>query len=175
MSWNSHTGRLSLASCLFTLVASSLFVGLLGVLPFISHYYLYADKNIGLRDNIRRVGYVQKALHEPQQIKLWSADQIHMVLRDPSLKRSEGPMIAWNYHGNLCAIDIYFREGQSKPRYMEFRPLALNNDVQEHFGDADQETLNLYCLQDVLEAQGVETPNSFARRPLPSWDSPYRS
>jgi len=138
-------------------------------------FVLYGDKTLSLSDNYTRIQAIQKMTRVPGSIQQMDARTIDMVMREPSLKRSEHHITAWHYHGESCALDIYFTQGQDRPDYIEYRALTLNEEVQAQFDDTDNQSMQNYCLQDVMAAQGINTPNNFARRPLPSWDNPYRS
>ena len=162
-----------------SVLAMALCVSLLGLLvqyaPKIYFYQYYSVAGLSFSENARRLNLIEQSINDPEILSSLSSDEIELVLQKPSLVRQENTVQAWHYHGDSCAIDIYFKDLDDKPDYIEFRALTLNNSVQEQFKDADQGYVNQYCLKGVLAAQGVETPNSYAARPLPSWTSPYSS
>lgn len=142
---------------------------------FLQTYSVYSLSGLNFSDNAKRTALIQKALKEPVIISKLNSDEVKLVLQKPMLTRVEDQVTSWHYHGESCAIDIYFKDKDAKPEYVEFRALSLNQDVQDRFGAEDQNYVNKYCLKVVLEAQGVDTPSSYAARPLPSWKSPYSS
>ena len=134
----------------------------------------YGDMRLSLSDNLVRVQLVKQVVRAPQSIKFMDNEKIAILLREPTLKRNERLVTAWHYHGESCALDIYF-SNTTYPDYIEYRALTLNEDVQAQFDTADNRMMDNYCLKDVLETQGVDTPASYARQPVPTWDNPYRS
>lgn len=135
---------------------------------------IYADTSLSLFDNMKRVKLAQKAVNTPHIISEWDGKDIQILLNKPNLRRSENTIVAWHYHGESCALDLYFSDETTVPDYIEYRALTLNNDVQQQIGQADDATLNQYCIKDVLESQGVKTPSSVAKRPMPTLDNRYR-
>jgi len=148
---------------------------MLGGVQLMASFTLHANWDLSFTDNVRRVALVKQAVRTPQSIGVMNRDDIQILLLNPSLKRSEETVVAWHYHGESCALDVYFRDDKSRPDYIEFRALSMNADVNSQFETVDQTTLNDYCLRDVMESQGVNTPNSYARQPTPSWENPYRT
>lgn len=140
-------------------------------------YNLYALSELSFSENSRRMKLIEKSLRNPGLLARLNVDDMTLLLRNPSLQRVEADVTAWTYHGDECAIDVYFKNNQARPDYVEYRALTLNDDVQAQFTDADEGYVNRYCLKGVLAAQGVDTPASYAEkrqaRPLPSWPSPY--
>jgi hypothetical protein len=158
--------NLSLCLCLLGVVFS--YQTLLSV-------FLYADTSMSLADNIKRAGLIRQAINNPNIIKTYSSDDLKVILKKPSVRRNEISVVAWSYHGESCAIDIYFSDEAGAPDHVEFRTLSLNNDVVNQFASSDIRTKDQYCLKDVMDSQGVDTPSSYARQPTPSWTiSPYR-
>lgn len=163
---------------IFVFVASALLlscVHMFDVARFLQTYSVYSLSGLNFSDNAKRTTLIRKALVEPDILSKLPADDVALILQKPMLTRVEADVTSWHYHGESCAIDIYFKNKGDSPEYVEFRALTLNQDVQERFGDEDQTYLNKYCMKVVLEAQGVSTPSSVAERPLPSWKSPYSS
>lgn len=161
------------ASIFHLCIACLLCIGFLG-LQFVMSIAVYADSSLSLTDNMKRAKLAKVAVNSPHSIAEWDGTDIEILLKKPNLRRSEHTITAWHYHGESCALDIYFTNEKSAPDYIEYRALTLNNDVQEQFGEADIATLNQYCIKDVLETQGVKTPSSIAKRPIPSLDNRYR-
>jgi hypothetical protein len=157
------------ASC-----ALVLFMSVFG-LQLMMSLSVYADTSMSLSDNIKRVSLINQAVRLPQSLEVMDEQKISILLRNPMLKRKEMDVTAWHYHGNSCSLAVYFSEGQDKPDYIEYRTLSMNADVSAQFEQNDQASINQYCIKDVLEAQGVSTPDSFARQPTPTWDNPYRT
>jgi len=151
------------------------FVQLFDVARFLQTYSAYSLSGLSFSDNAKRTTLIRKALADPDIFLKLPADEVALVLQKPMLSRVEADITSWHYHGESCAIDIYFKDEDDHPEYVEFRALTLNQDVQDRFGDEDPAYLSKYCMRIVLETQGVDTPSSMAERPLPSWKSPYRS
>jgi hypothetical protein len=159
----------------FKLVFACVIAGGLSFFQLILSFAIYADGDLSLADNMKRVTLVKQAVRAPQSLSLMDKGDIEILLRSPSLKRTEMLVSAWHYHGESCALDVYFNGEKSQPDYVEFRALSMNDGIHAQFEQVDQATWNDQCLRDVLDAQGVNTPSSVARRPLPSWENPYRS
>jgi hypothetical protein len=159
----------------FNFAFACFIAGGLSLCQLILSFAVYADSDLSLADNVKRVSLVKQAVRAPQSLSLMDKGDIEILLRAPSLKRSESQVSAWHYHGESCALDVYFNDTQSQPEYIEFRALSMNDGINAQFEQVDQATWNDQCLRDVLDAQGVNTPSSVARRPLPSWENPYRS
>ena len=157
------------ALCAFTvfIVAVTLQIGLSLV--------TYADTSLSLSDNIKRVHLIKQAVRLPNSLKVMGEEEISVLLRYPTLKRNEMNVTAWHYHGDSCSLAVYFSKGQDRPDYIEYRTLSMNADVSAQFERNDQASINQYCIKDVLEAQGVKTPDNVARQPTPTWDNPYRT
>lgn len=153
----------------FALMAS-LVVG-----QFLLSLSVYGDQSMSVMDNIKRVHLIKNLTQNPQNLNKMAGDNIAMILRTPSLARYENNVVAWHYHGESCSLDIYFSDNQARPDYIEYRPLTLNEGISAQFQSTAQSDLNYNCLKDVLNSQGVSTPENYARQPIPSWDSPYRS
>lgn len=164
---------LALPACLFNLTGVCLVLAVMGAIQFGLSVFAYADAQLSVTDNIRKITLVQSTMAKPDSLHDLDKADLKILLKNPQVKRDEQVVQSWHYHGDSCALDIYFDVTGSTPDYVEFRPLSMNNDIQVQFGAADTETMQSYCLKDVLEAQGVDTPSSFARQPLPSWESPY--
>jgi hypothetical protein len=147
----------------------------IGAMQFALSVYPYADKRLSISDNIKKISLVQEAMAMPDSINEWDQKDLEILLRQPQIKRDEVVVTSWHYHGESCALDIFFDAKATTPDYIEFRPLSLNKDVDAQYQSADSNMTKLYCLRDVLQAQGVDTPASYARQPLPSWESPYRT
>ena len=162
-------------ACAFNLAGIVWVMVMIGAMQFGLSVYAYADSGLSLSDNIKKITLVQEAMTQPDSLSDWNQKDLQILLRQPQIKRNASVTKAWHYHGESCALDIYFDAAKTKPDYIEFRPLNLNNAVQAQYQSADTNTMKLYCLKDVLEAQGVDTPASYARQPLPSYDSPYRT
>lgn len=135
----------------------------------------YADTSLSLSDNIKRVQLIKQVVRVPNSIQVMNEEKISVLLRNPTLKRNEMDVTAWHYHGNSCSLAIYFSKGNDKPDHVEYRALRMNADVSVQIDQIDQTSLNQYCIKDVLEAQGVDTPSNVARQPTPTWDNPYRT
>lgn len=135
----------------------------------------YGDTSLSISDNVRRVGLIKQAVRFPNSINAMHERDVSILLKSPSLKRNEMDVVAWHYHGESCSLDIYFSKGRTRPDFVEYRALNMNADVSAQFLETDQASLNQYCIKDVLEAQGVDTPSNFARQPTPTWDNPYRT
>lgn len=135
----------------------------------------YADYTMSLSDNLKRVNLVKQAVKLPHSLKAMDEQSISVLLREPSIKRNEMNVTAWHYHGNSCSLAIYFSKGAKRPDYIEYRTLSMNADISAQFARNDQDSINQYCIKDVLEAQGINTPDNFARQPTPTWDNPYRT
>ena len=161
------------ASILHLCLISFICTGFMGLQSIMS-IALYADSSLSFTDNMKRVKLANIAVNAPHSIADWDGNDIQILLRKPSLRRAENKIAAWHYHGESCALDLYFSDESAKPDYIEYRALTLNNDVQEQFGEADTATLNQYCIKDVLEAQGLKTPSNVARRPIPTLDNRAR-
>ena len=159
----------------FNLIGIAVIILTIGSMQFALSLYAYADKALSLSDNFKKVNLVQQALIRPDSLQSWEQADLEILLKKPQINRDEQVARSWHYHGESCALDIYFDAAATTPDYVEFRPLSMNKDVNAQYQSADNATMKLYCLKDVLEAQGVETPASYARQPLPSWDSPYRT
>jgi hypothetical protein len=156
------------------LLGSGMIIGLVIVMHMALSVYPYADHRLSISDNLKKLTLIHATMAQPETIKGLTRDELAILLRQPQINKNERVVTSWHYHGEACAIDIYFSQDAEKPDYIEFRPLMLNNDVQARF-EQTSDTTNRYCLKDVLEAQGVDTPSSFARQPLPSYDNPYRT
>jgi hypothetical protein len=165
----------ALPASLAHLILSFVFMGIISFSQLGLSYLAYADTSLSLSDNIHRVQLVSQVIDEPISVGKLSSRDIEILLKKPSLKRTEAQITAWHYHGESCALDIYFNDDAEKPDYIEYRALSLNSDVEEQFQSTEQDALNQYCINDVLQAQGVDTPASYARQPLPSFESPYRT
>ncbi len=135
----------------------------------------YSDRSMSFLDNIKRVHLIKSLTQDPDIIGLMDGNDISMILREPSLSRMEKTVTAWHFHGESCSLDIYFSDNKSNPDYIEYRPLTLNKDVLAQYESTKQNDLNHYCLKDVLDSRGVNTPENYARQPVPSWDNPYRT
>lgn len=159
----------------FNLVCAFMLFALIAGMQTLVSFYAYADSDLSLSDNVKRVSLLKTAIRSPQALSLMDADEITILLRHPTVKRDEGNVVAWNYHGDSCALDVYFKKSSQEPDYIEFRALDMNDIVQAQFEKTDTSELKEHCLKDVLESQGVNTRSNVASRPLPSWDSPYRS
>lgn len=159
----------------FNFAFACLVAGGLSFCQLMLSFAVYADGDLSLADNMKRVTLVKQAVRAPQSLSLMDKGDIEILLRSPSLKRAESIVSAWHYHGESCALDVYFNGEKSQPDYVEFRALSMNVGIHAQFEQVDQATWNDQCLRDVLDAQGVNTPSSVARRPLPSWENPYRS
>ena len=157
-------------------LAVILLIGLvLQIVQMVFSLVIYGDNNFSLSDNLKRIQLVEQVVRSPQSIRAMNGDEISILLPNPSLKRNEKTVVAWHYHGESCALDIYFSNNHSKPDYVEYRALTLNATINEQMSKTDERGLTNYCLNDVLEAQGIDTPATYARQPTPTWDSPYRS
>ena len=175
MTDNNHKIMRVLPASFFNLMLLSIILmGVMGTQVAMS-LSVYADGSLSISQNIKRVHLIKKITDSPQSLQSLKNEQIAMVLRDPTLKRNEMNVTAWHYHGESCALDIYFSSSKNIPDYIEYRPLVLNADVDAQFQTTDTETRNNYCLKDILEARGVNTPDYFATRPLPLQNNPYRS
>lgn len=163
----------ALPASLFNLTGVCLVMLVMGAMQFALSVLAYADAGLSVSDNIRKITLVQSAMDTPDALNSLDKTDIKILLKDPQVLRDEQVVQSWHYHGEVCALDLYFDATSSTPDYVEFRPLNLNNDIQVQFGTADAQTMKSYCLKDVLESQGVDTPSSYARQPLPSWESPY--
>lgn len=163
----------TLPACVFNLAGVAWIMLMIAAMQFGLSVYAYADSQLSLSDNIKKISLVQTAMSQPDSITHWEQGDLQILLRRPQVMRDEKVVRSWHYHGESCALDIYFDAKQSTPAYVEFRPLSMNNDIQAQYESADTDTMKLYCLKDVLETQGVDTPASYARQPLPSWESPY--
>lgn len=150
-------------------------VQLFNAAHFLQTYSAYSLSGLDFSDNARRTALIQKALRDPAILSKLDSRDVGLILQKPMMTRVEAEITSWHYHGDSCAIDIYFKDKAKQPEYVEFRALTLNRDVQDKFAAEDQAYLDKYCLKGVLEAQGVDTPSSYAARPLPSWKSPYSS
>ena len=162
-------------ACVFNIAGVFFVILMIGAMQFGLSVYAYADSRLSLSDNIKKITLVQEAMISPDSLNNWDQKHLKILLRQPQIMRDERIVQSWHYHGESCALDIYFDAKATKPDYVEFRPLSLNHDVQAQYESTDTNTMKLYCLKDVLEAQGVDTPASYARQPLPSWESPYRT
>jgi len=114
-------------------------------------YALYADSALSLTDNLKRIQLVKQVVNAPQSIQKLSSNDIEIVLKNPSLTRVEMAISAWHYHGESCALDIYFTKDSLNPDYIEYRPLSMNADVEAQFVNLDQPSLDAYCLKDILQ------------------------
>lgn len=153
-------------------------VGVMGVVwgaQLITSYALHADSRLSVSENIRRIDLIKRVAKEPQSLEVMVQNDIDILFQDPSIIRHEENTVAYYFHGESCALDIYFSTSQKHPAYVEFRTLSMNEDIQQRYDQADEKTLRSQCLKDVMDAQGVGLPSSVAEKPLPSWDSPYRS
>ena len=162
------------ASFFTALCASIIFIMVIST-QLVFSLATYADTSLSLSDNIKRVQLIKQVVRVPNAIQIMNEEKISVLLRNPTLKRNEMDVTAWHYHGNSCSLAIYFSKGQNKPDYVEYRTLSMNADVSAQFEQNDQTSINQYCIKDVLEAQGVNTPDNFARQPRPTWDNPYRT
>ena len=159
---------------MFNLAGIVLAMGIMKTIQFGLSVYPYADTHLSFSDNVKKLSLVQQAMAMPDTLQDWDQKDLEILLRQPQVKRDEKIVQSWHYHGESCALDIYFDGKKTNPDYVEFRPLSMNHDIQVQYESADAGTMKLYCLKDVLEAQGVDTPSSYARQPLPSWESPYK-
>lgn len=159
----------------FNFAFACLVAGGLSFCQLMLSFAVYADGDLSLADNMKRVTLVKQAVRAPQSLSLMDRANIEILLRDPAVKRDELVASAWHYHGESCALDIYFSDQSVTPSYIEFRALSLNDGINAEYEQADEATWNAQCLHDVLDAQGVNTSSSVARRPLPSWKNPYRT
>lgn len=157
------------------LCCACVFACMITMFNFALSFAVYADGNLSVVDNVKRLSLVKQAVRAPQSLSIMDKADIEILLRDPAVKRDELVASAWHYHGESCALDIYFSDQSVTPSYIEFRALSLNDGINAEYEQSDEATWNDQCLRDVLQAQGVDTPASYATRPLPSWDSPYRS
>lgn len=161
------------------ILAMALFISIFGLMiqyaPAVYNYWYYSVSNFTFSENTKRITLINKTVKDPSILSSLTEDEMRLVLLEPAMVRTENDVKALHYYGESCAIDIYFNGLESKPDYIEFRALTLNQTVQDQFQDADQATVNQYCLKAVLAAQGDETPSSYAQRPMPSWRSPYSS
>jgi len=170
-----HHKMQALPASFFTLIFVCFVGAIVQIGQFGFSYALYGDKTLSFIDNFKRVHLLQELARSPEDIRTMKGDDIAILLPNPSLKRNEETVVAWHYHGESCALDIYFSTGQLRPDYVEYRALSLNATINNQFSQTDERGLNSYCLKDVLEAQGIDTPSTYARQPTPTWDSPYRS
>lgn len=138
----------------------------------IYEYGLYGVADLSFSDNARRVALIRQSVRNPQSLHSMTQADFDLLFRAADMTRKEANVIARHYHSDSCAIDVYFKGDRQKPDYVEFRALTLNADIEARFADA---TVDLSCLKDVLAARGVNTPESYASRPVPSWASPYSS
>lgn len=157
----------------FGLCLSFLGINLLGQTVF--SLINYGSSDLSVFENIKKVQLIKQVVKSPQSIENLSNNEINILLSEPSLNRGELSVNAWHYHGESCALDVYFSKNKDKPDYIEYRALSLNEDVQAQYNAIDQSAVNDYCLKDILEAQGVNTPDNYARQPTPSWENPYRT
>ncbi len=165
----------ALPASFFNLIFASFLAGMIFSIQIVTSFMVYADGELSFADNIKRMALVKQAARSSDVLSSMDKKDIEILLRRPTLKRDEIVSSAWYYHGESCALDVYFTGKQSKPAYIEFRALSLNDDINAQYEMASAKTWNDQCLRDVLDAQGVSTPSSVARRPLPSIDNPYRS
>lgn len=135
--------------------------------PSVYSYYYYSVSGLSFSENSKRIELIQHATEDPSVLSSLTQDEMKLVLLEPALIRKENNIKAVHYYSENCAIDVYFMPNSDRPDYIEFRALTLKQDQ----GGMD----NRYCFQSVLAAQGVDTPNSYATRPLPTWISPYSS
>ena len=138
-------------------------------------YGFYADRSLSLTENFVKMNLLRQVHRAPDAIQLMDEEKIAMLLKQPTLKRNEHDVVAWHYHGGACALDVYFSADGGQPDYVEFRALSLNADIGGQDWAAQDNMMKHYCLRDILDAQGVDTPSTFARQPTPTWDNPYRS
>lgn len=164
----------AMPACVFNLTGIVLVTLMFSAMKLGLSVYPYADTHLSLSDNLKKLTLVQQAMAMPDSINDLDQTDLEMLLREPQVKRDEKIVQSWHYHGESCALDIYFDGKETQPDYVEFRPLSMNRDIQAQYETADASTMKLYCLKDVLEAQGVDTPSSYARQPLPSWENPYK-
>ncbi len=165
----------ALPASFFTLAVSCSILMMVAFFNTALSLVVYGDTSLTLSDNLRRVALVKVAMNAPEDINQWDVNDIKILFNSPSLKRVESEITALHYHGESCALDIYVANDAQKPDYIEFRTLSLNSDIEAQFNEFDTASLNMQCLQDVLATQGVNTPNSYATRPTPTWANPYRT
>ena len=162
-----------------TVLAMAFGITIVGLLfqyaPVLYTYHYYSISGLTFAENTRRIELIEQSIDSPVALSSMSAKDIELMLRKPSLIRSEDNIQAWHYHGDSCAIDIYFKDGGKRADYIEFRALTLNNSVSEQFKDTNDTYKNQYCIKAVLAAQGIDTPSSYALRPIPTTVSPYSS
>jgi len=162
-----------------TVLAMTFFITVVGLVvqyaPTLYTYHYYSVSGLSFAENTRRIELIQQSINSPIALSTMSAKDIELVLQKPSLVRDESNIQAWHYHGDSCAIDIYFKKGEVLPDYVEFRALTLNETVSEQFKDMNDGYKNQYCVKAVLAAQGIDTPSSYAQRPMPTTVSPYSS
>lgn len=135
--------------------------------PSIYSYYYYSVSGLSFSENAKRIELIHTASADPSVLSSLTQDEMQLVLLEPALVRKENNIKAVQYYSESCAIDVYFLPNSDRPDYIEFRALTLTQNQE----DMD----NRYCFQSVLAAQGVDTPNNYATRPLPTWISPYSS
>lgn len=165
----------AMPASLFNLGLCFCFAGVFCLLQMGVSLFFHSNTSLTLSENLKRVQLVRQVIRSPQSIQVMDNKDIAILLNKPVLNRNELAVNAWHYYGETCALDIYFSKGQSKPDYIEYRALSLNADISAHYQDIDQSGLNSYCLKEILEAQGVDTPSSYARKPTPTVANPYRS
>lgn len=152
----------------FTLALLILSLGLVSkYVPSIYSYYYYAVSDLTFSQNSKRIKLINDAQDDPSLLSSLTMDEIELILLEPSLVRRENNIKAVHYYSDNCAIDVYFRQTFDKPDYIEFRTFSLGNEVIDKNHN--------YCFESILSAQGIDTPNNYATRPLPRWLSPYSS
>jgi hypothetical protein len=92
------------------------------------NFAIYADYDLSVADNLKRVQLVKQVIRTPDIIENLVQNDIRILLREPAINRNEIAVNAWHYHGESCALDIYFKsstEASPRPHYVEFRTLSI--------------------------------------------------
>lgn len=167
----------ALPASFFTFVCATLIMVFIGAIQTGVSLATYADIKISLSENLKRVSLIKQVVRLPQSLKVMDEKNISILLKEPKLLRRENDVSAWHYHGESCSLAIYFSSDNKagKPDYVEYRALSMNAAVQAQFETVDQSVMDQYCIKDILEAQGVDTPSNYARQPTPTWENPYRT